>query len=77
MLLFNCVDQLDADSMEEVWSWDGSDWWLLDSAGPPSTVVAGVTYDPERRTAVRYGGLPLNSNDCINETWGWSIDGWA
>ena len=31
MLLFNCVDQLDADSLEEVWSWDGSDWWLLDS----------------------------------------------
>ena len=26
---------------------------------------------------MRYGGLPLNSNDCIAETWGWSIDGWA
>jgi hypothetical protein len=77
MLLFNCVDQLDTDNVEQVWSWDGTDWWLLDGVGPPATVVAGVAYDPEERRAVRYGGQPLDSTDCSSATWGWSIDGWA
>jgi hypothetical protein len=76
MLLFNCVDQLDRASVEQVWSWDGRAWWLLDGLGPPATVVAGVAYDPEGREAIRYGGLPLSSNDCIPETWRWSVAGW-
>ncbi|HEU5205350.1 MAG TPA: hypothetical protein VFU17_13750 [Candidatus Limnocylindrales bacterium] len=76
MLLFNCVAQLDTASVEEVWSWDGRAWWVLDGNGPPATVVAGVAWDPAGRTAVRYGGLPLDGNDCLPETWRWSITGW-
>ena len=77
MLLLNCVDQTDPGSVEQVWSWDGSAWSLVDDGGPPATVVTGVAYDPQRRAAVRYGGLPLDSNDCSTETWEWSAAGWA
>ena len=77
MLLLNCVDQTDPGSVEQVWSWDGSAWSLIDDGGPPATVVTGVAYDPARRAAVRYGGLPLDSNDCSTETWEWSAAGWA
>src|SRR6185436_2557712 len=67
----------DPGSVEQVWSWDGSAWSLVDDGGPPATVVTGVAYDPVRRAAVRYGGLPLDSNDCSTETWEWSAAGWA
>jgi hypothetical protein len=77
MLLLNCVDQEDKNSFEQVWAWDGQAWRLVDDAGPPATVVAGVAFDPDRRTAVRYGGLPLDSNDCIAETWAWTEVGWT
>ncbi len=77
MLLLNCVDQTDPGSVEQVWSWDGSAWSLVDDGGPPATVVTGVAYDPVRRAAVRYGGLPLDSNDCSTETWEWSAAGWV
>ena len=77
MLLLNCVDQTDPGSVEQIWSWDGSAWSLVDDGGPPATVVTGVAYDPERGAAVRYGGLPLDSDDCSTETWEWSSAGWA
>ena len=77
MLLLNCVDQTDPGSVEQIWSWDGSAWSLVDDSGPPATVVTGVAFDPERSTAVRYGGLPMDSNDCSTETWEWSASGWA
>ena len=77
MLLLNCVDQTDPGSVEQIWSWDGSAWSLVDDGGPPATVVTGVAYDPERGAAVRYGGLPLDSDDCSTETWEWSSAGWT
>ena len=76
-LLLNCVDQLDTASIEQVWSWDGTAWTLVDDGGPPATVVAGVAFDPERNAAVRYGGLPMDGNDCTTETWEWRPAGWA
>lgn len=30
MLLLNCVDQADLGSVEQIWSWDGSTWELVD-----------------------------------------------
>jgi hypothetical protein len=76
-VLLNCIDQLDRASSEQVWSWNGTAWTLRDDAGPPATVVTGVAFDRERRTAVRYGGLPMNSDDCTTETWEWSDAGWV
>jgi hypothetical protein len=77
MLLLNCVDQFDASAVERIWSWDGSNWQLIDDDGPPATVVAGVAFDPESGVAIRYGGLPLESNDCSTETWSWSAGAWS
>ena len=77
LLLLNCVDQSDPASTEAVWSWDGAAWSRVAADGPPSTVVAGVAFDRERRVAVRYGGLPMSSNDCVPQTWEWDADGGA
>jgi hypothetical protein len=71
LLLLNCVDQFDQASTEQVWSWDGAAWSQVSAGGPPATVVTGVAFDRERGVAVRYGGLPMTSNDCVPETWEW------
>jgi hypothetical protein len=63
--------------VEQIWSWDGTAWQLIDDDGPPATVVTGVAFDPERRAVVRYGGLPMDSNDCVPETWEWRRDEWS
>ncbi len=71
LLLVSCVDQFDPDSLELIWAWDGSSWSLVEDSGPAALVVPGVTYDSGRGVVVRYGGLPLTSNDCVSETWEW------
>lgn len=54
LLLANCVDQFDAASVEQLWSWDGEAWELVDADGPPANVVTGFGWDPERDVLVRY-----------------------
>jgi hypothetical protein len=76
LVLANCLDQDDSASSERLWSWDGSGWELLDDAGPPGRVVAGVAYDTERDVLVRYGGLPLGGDECGGETWEWDGESW-
>lgn len=77
MLLINCVDQFDQSSVEQIWSWEGTAWQLVDADGPDARVVTGIAFDAERQTVVRYGGLPLDSNECTPETWEWSQGSWA
>jgi hypothetical protein len=76
LLLLTCVHQLDTASVEEVWSWDGEAWEQVGDGGPPAVVVTGAAFDTERSVAIRYGGLPLDSNDCVAETWEWDGEGW-
>jgi hypothetical protein len=39
--------------------------------------VTGAAYDRARDVVVRYGGLPLESNTCVPETWEWDGVAWA
>jgi hypothetical protein len=77
LLLVGCVDQMDAASVEQVWSWDGAAWTQIDGDGPPAVVVTGIAYDTARSVVVRYGGLPMSSNDCVAETWEWDGGDWS
>ncbi len=76
MLLVTCVDQLNGQDSEEIWAWDGAVWELVDDEGPEPLVVTGVAYDTDQQLIFRYGGLPLDSNDCVAEPWVWDSDGW-
>ena len=72
----NCVDQFDLESVEQVWAWDGGAWELLDDGGPPANVVTGMGWDDDRDVLVRYGGIPLPSQECSPETWEWDTSEW-
>ena len=62
---------------EQVWTWDGSAWSIVDKDGPTPLVVTSAAYDTERHVLVRYGGLPSDSNDCVAETWEWDRTDWT
>jgi len=53
-----------------VWSWNGSRWSLLDSAGPPMRNVGGVTYDSRRDKLVLHGGT-FSASLSYSDTWEW------
>ena len=76
LLLVNCVDQFDLASVEQMWAWDGGAWELLDDGGPPANVVTGMGWDDDRDVLVRYGGIPLPSQECSPETWEWDTSEW-
>jgi hypothetical protein len=76
LLLVTCVDQVHGQDSEQIWSWDGKVWQLVDGDGPPPVVVTGVAYDTQRNVLVRYGGVPLDSRTCIRQTWEWNGRSW-
>jgi hypothetical protein len=76
LLLANCVDQDNRGSVEQLWSWDGTSWALIESEGPDARVVAGIAFDVGRQTVLRYGGLPLDGNDCTTDMVEWDHASW-
>ena len=76
LLLTNCFDQEDLASVETVWAWDGIAWELLSEDGPPANVVTGFAWDADRNVLVRYGGIPVPSQECSPETWEWDTTEW-
>lgn len=77
LLLVTCVNQLDPADHEQIWSWDGTAWSLVSDEGPPPVVVTAAAWDSARNVLVRYGGLPMDSNDCVPETWQWDGTEWT
>lgn len=76
LLLVTCVNQLDPTDNEQIWAWDGTAWSLVFEEGPAPVVVTAAAWDSWREVLVRYGGLPMDSNDCVAETWEWSGVDW-
>lgn len=76
LLLATCVSQISGQSGEQIWAFSGAGWSLVSDDGPPPVVVTGAAWDPRRGVLVRYGGLPMDSNDCVPETWEWDGASW-
>ena len=60
----------------QLWAWDGSEWRMLESAGPPIRSLAGVAYDSARDVLVMHGGS-YTIQVPYGDTWEWRADaGW-
>ena len=77
LLLVTCVNQTSGQAAEQIWEYSESGWSLVSDDGPPPVVVTGAAWDEGRGVLVRYGGLPMGSNDCVAETWEWDGASWA
>jgi DNA-binding beta-propeller fold protein YncE/dienelactone hydrolase len=60
----------------ELWGWDGTQWQLLDSDGPPARNLAAVAYDTNRDLLVLYGGQQ-NGTTKFDDTWIWDGQSWT
>ena len=68
------MSQPPATTRTRVWGWTGTEWRVLDSAGPPIRNLAGVTYDTKRQVLVMHGGS-YDLDHMYGETWEWAR-GW-
>lgn len=60
-----------------LWAWDGAQWTVIDSAGPPIRNLGGVAYDSSREVLVIHGG-GYSAQLSYSDTWEWkSGRGWV
>jgi hypothetical protein len=60
-----------------LWKWTGTNWEVLDSAGPPIRNLGGVAYDSVRNRIVLYGGT-YSQDLSYDDTWEWHpSSGWS
>jgi hypothetical protein len=63
-------------SLNETWTWDGSDWTLAQAATAPAPrSEAALTFDPIRSRAVLFGGS--NALGLFADTWEWDGATWT
>jgi hypothetical protein len=58
----------------ELWTWDGSDWSLVDAEGPRWRNFSSLAYDSNRNVLVLYGGL--QAEETFQDTWEWNGEDW-
>ena len=78
MLMTGCVSGTVKENIPNViWGYDGNGWHKVTEGGPQMRVLAGAAYDEKRNVVVQYGGQPMDSFECVRETWEWDTQTWA
>lgn len=61
----------------ETWTWDGQDWSLRATTGPPSLKGMAMAFDPLSRRLILFGGSRYLNHFYSNATWSWDGKGWT
>lgn len=61
----------------ETWEWNGTDWTLRSTWGPPARTNHAMAYDNLRGVTVLFGGRSSGDGDELNDTWEWDGNKWA
>lgn len=72
---FNNADQPPTFS-HDTWEWNGSDWSLRSTDGPPSNHGFGMAFDSDRCVTVLFGGN-TDLGAYLRETWEWDGTTWT
>jgi hypothetical protein len=62
----------------DTWEWDGREWTLAASGGPPARALHALAYDAGRRRVVLFGGTTAIAPDAktLADTWEWDGRTW-
>jgi len=78
MLLTGCVSGSVKENIPNViWGFNGEGWHKVTEGGPRMRVLASAAYDQKRNMVVQYGGQPMDSFECVRETWEWDTQTWV
>jgi hypothetical protein len=61
-------------STTETWEWDGGQWTLRSTVGPPARGAAGMVFDSVRGVVVLFGGA---ASGPLGDTWEWNGSSWT
>jgi Kelch motif len=60
----------DSAGTADLWEWDGVQWSLSVSNGPPGRYLAGLTYDSSRQQTILFSGLTIGGTKVMyDDTW--------
>ena len=76
VILVNGAQERGQAKPTELWSWTGTDWELLDAAGPEARSFAAIGRDPVRGVVVVHGGLS-STGKAFDETLEWDGGDWT
>lgn len=63
--------------LNDVWEWDGTQWYFRTTNGPAPRLLGAMAYDSDRRVSVLTGGF-LNAPDPIaGAVWEWNGSQWT
>jgi len=62
-------------SFGDTWEWNGSEWKLLSTEGPPARTNHTLAYDKERDRVVLFGGM--DSGETMEDLWEWDGKKWT
>jgi len=61
----------------EIWSWNGSEWSVIDRNGPGFRTMAGVAMDDIGGKLMLFGGAGPAYQTRFGDTWTWNQDRWT
>jgi hypothetical protein len=65
-----------SDYPADTWAWDGIEWRLLTTDGPPGRTATNLAFDTDRNVAVLFGGAS-DSFVYLDDTWEWDGKRWT
>lgn len=63
---------------DDTWTYDGTDWTLVNVTGPRPAprINAGMVFDPARNVCVLFGGIDPSTMAIFNDTWEFNGTSW-
>ena len=59
------------------WEWDGQQWSVVSTDGPPRRLGAALAYDEARQQIVLFGGYDPGLRTYYSDTWTWDGTSWT
>ncbi len=73
VIVFGGFGEASGQNMNQTWSWDGTNWVLLNPKKSPSARDGlGMAYDPATHEVVMFGGEVSDGGKELRDTWKWT-----
>lgn len=75
VLMYGGLDPTNATYLSDLWAYDGTNWTLRSTAGPPAMMGASLAFFAEQHASIMFGGKA--SAGLNGGTWAWDGSAWT